>query len=231
MHELAQELAAERKRIITPEQAGLHELPAAAFWHQKKKPGASGRRTLPDLSGSLSSWDAAAKKRHARESDSTSTRAKGERSVKLLAMWANCHGAAGCTCGGDVVEKTYTCAKYKRCSVCGMIATRACGKAACKQKLAAVASVGGGVVAAAVATMSGGAPGSPGSDAVQSPARNIPRTAADGSPGQDAWNSTETGAGIDEDVTAELSTALLNIPGIGDVTSTLQPPGYSSDEQ
>ena len=65
---------------------------------------------------------------------------------------------------------------------------------------------------------------------MQSPARNIPRTVADGSPGQDAWNS-EDAAELDEDAAAELNTALVNIPGIGDVTSTLQPPGYESDEQ
>eukprot|EP01048_Picozoa_sp_COSAG05_P002298 COSAG05_NODE_91_length_19902_cov_59.347523_1_plen_94_part_00 len=58
----------------------------------------------------------------------------------------------------------------------------------------------------------------------------IPRTVADGSPGQDAWNS-EDAAELDEDAAAELNTALVNIPGIGDVTSTLQPPGYESDEQ
>eukprot|EP01048_Picozoa_sp_COSAG05_P022328 COSAG05_NODE_4428_length_1520_cov_13.282196_1_plen_172_part_00 len=55
---------------------------------------------------------------------------------------------------------------------------------------------------AAVATMSGGAPSSPGSDTVQSPARNIPRTAADGSPGQDAWNLEDAAAELDEDAAA-----------------------------
>ena len=142
---LAAELKAEKEKIITPEAAGICELPVA-LWHQKRGP--SGRTSVNSIDGSLSAVDAARSKRERNQTDMNGAMQKAEKELALLGMWRDCR-VSRCTCGGkDWYGKK--CTAYKKCEFCGTISTRQCGKGDCKKKRAALVARGARAPAAAL---------------------------------------------------------------------------------
>eukprot|EP01049_Picozoa_sp_SAG25_P010617 SAG25_NODE_1179_length_3680_cov_3.132086_4_plen_371_part_00 len=127
--------AEEKEKIITPEAAGICDLPVA-LWHQERGP--TGRTSVNSIDGSLSAVDAASRKRERNQSDMNCAVQKNEKELALLGMWLDCR-VSGCTCGGkDWYGKP--CTAYKKCDICGKISTRQCAKGDCKKKRDALAA-------------------------------------------------------------------------------------------